>query len=281
MTTPDSIGIARLNDGLLINVNKRFEEILGWKQEEVIGIKSIDWPHNFWVEPSERDFMVAELKAGQDVINREFKFRRSDGSVRAGIYSARPINIGDEECLIFILQDITERKLAEEKFYKIFMTTPDCIVISRLKDGLILDVNKGFEDIVGCKREIAIGKYSTEPPLNLWVDLPAREFMVAELKAGRDVLHREFEFRRRDGSVRTGIYSARPINIGDEECLIFILQDITEHKLAEEKFRKNIHDNTGLYRHYPTQGRNYHRRKQRVRRYVRLEAGECNWEKDY
>lgn len=235
MTNPNSIGIARLSDGLLLDANKRFEDVLGWKREAVIGIKSADWPHSFWVDFSERDFMVKELKAGRDVQFRDFKFRRSDGRIRFGIYSARAIIIDNEECLIFILQDITERKLAEEKFYKIYMTTPNCIAITRLKDGLITDINKGFEDMLGWRREEVIGTKSTEAPMNFWVDLSVRDDMAAEIKARKNVLHREFKFRRKDGSVRDGIFSARLIIIDNEDCLIFILQDVTEQKRMEKE----------------------------------------------
>jgi PAS domain S-box-containing protein len=148
--------------------------------------------------------------------------------------------------------NITERKLAEEKsrqseekFRNIFMTTPNCITISRLSDGIFKDVNRGFEDIVGWKREEVIGLKSMESPLNLWVGLSERKFMMGEMKAGRDVLNRQFEFRRRDGSIRTGIYSARPINIDGEAAVIFILQDITEQKRAENElklFAENLED---------------------------------------
>jgi len=66
-----------------------------------------------------------------------------------------------------------------------------------------------------------------------------REFMVKELEAGRDILNRQFEFRRKDGSIRTGVYSARTINIFDEACLIFILQDITEQKRMEKELMES------------------------------------------
>ena len=154
-----------------------------------------------------------------------------------------------EDQLVFdgIILNITERKMAEEKsrlseekFHKIFMTAPDCITISRLKDGLIIDVNKGFEDILGWKSENVIGLKATDPPHNLWVDASEREFMVTEMKGGRNILHREFEFRRSDGSAGTGTYSARPINIAGEECLIFILQDITEHKHMDAELRRTL-----------------------------------------
>jgi PAS domain S-box-containing protein len=146
-----------------------------------------------------------------------------------------------------ILLDITERKLAEEKsqksedkFHKIFMTSPHCIAITQLKDGLMMDVNQGFEDIVGWKREQVIGTKSSEPPMNFWLNKSDRRLMVAELKAGRDIHNREFEFRKNDGSLRSGIYSARPIYFDNNECLIFILQDITDNKLMEAELRSTL-----------------------------------------
>ncbi|PKN51053.1 MAG: hypothetical protein CVU55_13010 [Deltaproteobacteria bacterium HGW-Deltaproteobacteria-13] len=147
-----------------------------------------------------------------------------------------------EDQLIFdgILLDITERKLAEEKFHKVFMTTPDCIAITRRKDGLLIDVNKGFEDMIGLKREQVIGTNSTDPPMNFWPNQSDRDQMVSDLKAGRDILHREFEFRRGDGAIRNGIYSARPLIIDEEECLIFILQDITEHKRMDAELQRTL-----------------------------------------
>lgn len=177
----------------------------------------------------------------------EYRVRVPGKPIRWMLGHSTPEKLADGSVTWYGLNtDITDRKLAEEllskseeKFFKIFMTTPDCIVISRLQDGFIADVNKGFEEIVGWKRDNVIGKLATEHPLHLWVDLLARDFMVKELKAGRDVLHHEIEFRRKDGSIRFGIFSARPITINNEECLIFILQDITERKQAEEKLRKN------------------------------------------
>ena len=128
---------------------------------------------------------------------------------------------------------ITERKQAEEKFYKVFMTTPDCVVITRLQDGRFIEVNQGFEDIVGWKRDEAIEKTSLE--LGFWANPRDRDLMVRDLESGRDILHREFQFGRKDGTVRTGIYSARLVHIADEACLVFVLQDITDQRHLEEE----------------------------------------------
>jgi len=230
MMAPDMIGITRLEDGLLADVNLGFEEITGWKRSEVIGRTSLEI--GFWVNREDRAFMVEELKAGRDVLHREMSFRRKDGALRTGVYSARSINIAGEAYLIFIMQDVTERIQVEEKFSKIFMTTPDCIAITRMQDGMILDVNPGFEEFSGWERDYAIGRTSHE--IRFWVNTADRELMVKELEAGRDILEREFQFRRKDGAVRSGIYSARRIRIADETCLVFVMQDITDRRRLEE-----------------------------------------------
>ena len=144
---------------------------------------------------------------------------------------------------VYVCRDMTERKKmyemlfqSEEKFSKIFMTTPECIAITRLADGEVVDVNRGFEEITGWKRSEAIGRTTWDT--NIWLEASARERMVQDLQTGLDVRHREFQFRRSDGSVRTGIYSARPIHIAGEACVIFIFQDITDQRQLEEERQK-------------------------------------------
>ncbi len=140
-------------------------------------------------------------------------------------------------------RDVTERRQAqkmsresEEKFMKVFMTAPDCIAITRLVDGRNIEVNLGFEEMTGWKRSEVIGRTSQE--INFWARPSDRDFLLQELKTGRVVRNHEFQFRRKDGSLRTGVYSARSIDIAGEQCLIFILQDMTEKmQLAEERLQ--------------------------------------------
>jgi PAS domain S-box-containing protein len=157
-----------------------------------------------------------------------------------------PTRLEDQMIFNGILLNITERKLAEEnsrkseeKFRKIFMTTPNAILLTRMRDGLIIDVNKGFENIAGFEREQVIGQKTTGAFINFWVNPANRDSMVSELEFGRDILHREFKFRRSDNAVRDGIYFARSIIIENEECIIFITQDITEQKQMEQNLQKS------------------------------------------
>lgn len=130
---------------------------------------------------------------------------------------------------------------SEDKFMKIFMSAPYCIAITRMKDGLIIDANLGFEETLGWKRQEAIGTRATDAHFNFWAEPRDRELMVEDLKAGREIMQREFQFRGSDGVPRPGLYSARPIRIAGEACLIFILQDITNRKRLEEERQKLEH----------------------------------------
>jgi two-component system, cell cycle sensor histidine kinase and response regulator CckA len=242
MTSPAGIAITRLKDGHIIDTNRAFEGISGWKSDEVKGRTTEEL--RFWLNPTDRNTLVRELKTGQDVFYREFQFRRKDGAVRTGVYSARPIQLSGEECLIFIAQDITDRRQTEEKFSKIFMMAPDMVAITRVADGLIADVNMGFEEVTGWKRNEVIGRRSYD--LKFWVNPQDRDFMAEELQAGRDVLHREIEFRHKDGSLHSGIYSARIIQIENELSLIFVMQDITQLKETERALREKEERLSGI-----------------------------------
>lgn len=149
-----------------------------------------------------------------------------------------------EDSLVFdgILLDITERKqaeemsrLTEEKFCKVFMTSPDGIIISRMKDGMLIDANEGAEKITGWHRGDVIG--TTIAHDTFWADPADRKYIVSEISAGRDVLNYECPFRRNDGSLRKGNFSVRPITIAEESCLIIILRDVTDTIRLEQKHR--------------------------------------------
>ncbi|HOO72879.1 MAG TPA: PAS domain S-box protein [Spirochaetota bacterium] len=130
-----------------------------------------------------------------------------------------------------------ETDSAEKKFTEIFMMAPDGISITRMRDGLILDTNIGFRDITKWEREEVIGRTSLD--VNFWADPADREYLVKELKAGREARRREFRFCRKDGTKGTGIYSARKITISGEPCILFVMQDITINKEMEKQLEEN------------------------------------------
>ncbi len=111
LTSPDSINLNRLRDGVYLDINQGFTRIMGYTREDVLGKSSLDL--NIWVDPADRAHLVKALREKGEMENLEADFRRKDGSIVVGLMSARLIEIEGEHCILSITRDITERQQAE------------------------------------------------------------------------------------------------------------------------------------------------------------------------
>ncbi|MBD1929020.1 PAS domain S-box protein [Trichocoleus sp. FACHB-90] len=152
-------------------------------------------------------------------------------------WEARLVSLGEEE-VVAIVREITQRKqveealrVSEEKFKKAFSSSPESITISTVKDGRYIDVNETFLNISGYTREQVIGHNLTE--LQIWVNPEERLQVIKLLQEDGAVRNQEYEFRKQSGEVVIGLFSAEIINLGGEECLLTVGNDITERKQAE------------------------------------------------
>jgi diguanylate cyclase (GGDEF)-like protein/PAS domain S-box-containing protein len=109
--SPDSISISRILDGKFVEINEGFTGMTGYVWEDVAGKTSLEL--DIWVDPSDRIRLLNNLAEHEEVRNLDIRFRRKDGSIIYGLVSVKRINVADEECLIIIVRDITERKQAE------------------------------------------------------------------------------------------------------------------------------------------------------------------------
>ena len=116
-SSPDWIVISTLEHGRFIDVNDAFLRITGYHREEVMGRTAKQL--GIWVDPDERDKMVAIIREQGKIRDHEARFRMKSGDIRIMLRSAEAIDLEDEKCIISVTHDITERKKAEEKI-KIF-----------------------------------------------------------------------------------------------------------------------------------------------------------------
>jgi len=151
-------------------------------------------------------------------------------------------------------EDITERRKTEtalrdslEKFSKIFQNSPYAITITRAEDGMLVESNDAFKSITGFTSHEADSSSSIN--LKLWVNMDNRAWVISELKKGREVKDKEFEFSKKNGEILIGLFSAQNIHIDNEQFILSSIIDITSRKKNEEEIlHMSYHDKlTGLY----------------------------------
>ncbi len=252
------------SDGTVIECNRACEAILGLDRSSMVGQKTWDIFRQLSIgtvrtESDVAMFREATLSLIQGRSARyqgssEVTFRRSNGDIRVIQQTIFPIRREAGNRLGVILQDITGRKeneealrRSEEKFSRVFHTTPDSVTITRLSDGRYIDINEGFTSITGYCREEVIGKTSRE--LGLWVDDADRQHLVSLLKRTGEVAGLDGKFRMKDGSTVYALLSARVIQLEGEECLLLIARDVTERRRAEEALRESEERFRSVFEH--------------------------------
>jgi PAS domain S-box-containing protein len=236
-SSPDRITITTLDGGRFIDVNDSYIRYTGYSREEVIGHTTREL--GSWPDPHNREKIVKKLKEQGSVSNEEVHLRIKSGEIRTSLISSEQIEINGEQCMISVATDITERKQAEEalreseeKFSRAFRSSPDRIAITTLDDGRFIDVNDSYVHFAGYTREEVIGHTSKE--FNSWPNPHDREKIVKKLKEQGRVYNEEVHLRNKSGEIRTSLFSAEPIEINGEQCMISVATDITERKQAEE-----------------------------------------------
>jgi len=147
---------------------------------------------------------------------------------------------------------LAEVKAQEEKFTTAFHSSPYAIILIRMTDGIIFEVNDGFVSLTGYENAEVIGK--TILDTHLWVREEDRRAVFSELAQGREMHGVEYQFRNKAGKELTGLLSANLVTINNERCILSSIGDITERKqaeeavaLSEEKYRTILHNMQDSY----------------------------------
>ena len=152
---------------------------------------------------------------------------------------------------------LTRLQMADEKFTRAFLVCPDALIISDLETGTLIEVNEGHHRLTGFSREEVIGRTSIE--IGTFRDREDRESYAAPLRTVGSIRHVERQMKNKAGETIDVLVSAERFELGGEERVLTIIQDITEEKRTraalkanEESFRSFIENaGVGVYRSTP------------------------------
>ena len=191
-----------------------------------------------WREAHQRILMGAVERCEED------SYIAADGSTGWIQWESLPWRKVDGEIggLILFTQVITARKRAEEalraseeRFAKIFNLSPFRMGILRIRDGIVLEVNDAWTTGTGFSRDETINQSIFKFAATM--DQRVVERIRQVLKNPKPVLNLEVRFESKDGREVIANTSAVMFDLDGEPCYLWVADDITKRKHAEDALR--------------------------------------------
>jgi diguanylate cyclase (GGDEF)-like protein/PAS domain S-box-containing protein len=264
--SPDAININRSSDGLYLEINQGFTSLLGYTFDDVKNKSSLEL--DIWVNPNDRNKLVEELRTNKFCTNLEAEFKTKSGDIHVALMSASIISINDEDCILSITRDITERKLLENEIFEkkelldITLSSVGDGVISTDLNGNIVLINKVAQCLTGYLEIEAVGLHFNQvfPIINEYTHIKNENPITKVLETGNIIgLANHTLLLSKDGKEIPIEDSAAPIRDtqGKIHGVVLVFRDVTIERMRQkEKEYVMSHDQlTGLY------NRNYFTKK--------------------
>ena len=110
--SPEAILITSLADQKITDVNPQFLAVSGYLRNEVIGKTTEEL--RLFVNPMDRFQVWSRLLERQALSDVDLSFRTKSGEVRTGMLSVVMVTVQQQQYLIGMFRDLTERRLAQE-----------------------------------------------------------------------------------------------------------------------------------------------------------------------
>ncbi|MEG4459101.1 PAS domain S-box protein [Microcoleus sp. N9_A1] len=236
------IADARTPDTPIIYCNPAFEKLTGYSAEEVIG-RNCRFLQGLDTDRAELDKLRSSLRSGTE-IQVVLKNYRKDKTPFWNELMVSPIldNEGKLTHFIGVQNDITKRVAAEtalqeseERLRAIATVTPVPMLITRLKDSVILYANPALGVSLGLSSEQLIGSKKSD----FYAKVSDRHKLLELVKQNGFSDSEQICLKKANGSLFWVKMSMRSINFNGEAAILSAFYDITDRVEAETALRQS------------------------------------------
>lgn len=224
----------------ILYVNKKCEEITGYKREEFF---SPDFNFFTIIDPESKEIVETTYKKhmeGKEVSPYEISFITKEGKTVEAIATTKLIDYEKDHAVLGIVTDITEHKKAEkerqesENRYRTLFEGVPMGLYRTTPEGRILDVNPELIYMLGYPDRKSLLAINAK---DIYVDPKDRKRWQTIMDIDGIVSNLEYRMKRYNGDIIWVEDTARVV-IDDKGLVLFYegsLQDITERKKSEEE----------------------------------------------
>ncbi len=240
--------------GIIKASNRRVSDFFGLSSDEVVNMSFNEFNEKIkdnFEDPNQFIKLIKFLKKNPDCVDhidtQEF-YQRGVRIIKhkPGLLSPVCCRVQDKNGrgigFLWIYNDITHMKLADEQVHTIVNSSPIPTIISRLEDGKILYANKELARLVGYTVEELIGQNTPD----FYYNIEDRKIVVESLRRDGYLRNFETQIKKADGSVFWMIFTIMSTQLGGENVILGWLYDINERKMAEEAIATRLRYEEGL-----------------------------------
>ncbi|MFA7292671.1 MAG: PAS domain S-box protein, partial [Rhodocyclaceae bacterium] len=236
-SSPAAISLTRVIDGTYVEVNETYSRLFGWSNDELRGRDPLVlgiWPE----EAARQDFRRTVEEKGT-VSDYETTLVDRQGYPHFVNITGKSINIGGEPHLLGFIIDRTEAKNNEasvkrlqNRFTTAFQSAPVAACITRMRDGLLVEVNERLASEYEWPRHELLGKTTLE--VGVWGSAEDRAQMVSIIRERGSISDYVSTGVSRSGKRYDISLSASVIELDNEPHLLSYVVNITDRQRALE-----------------------------------------------
>ena len=216
--------------GNIIHTNQTVEKVLGYADKELYGTSILS------IHPKEKEEEVVNnfmnIKKGLidycsiPILNKKGMQVPVEVKITKGIWN-------DQVAYFAIAKDISEIRLSEEKFSKVFYLNPSACCLMDINTGKFIEANDAFYQLLGYTHENVIGCIETD--IGIFTK-KQRETIQKKMQESGTIREMEIKINTKKGEPRYILLSAENIILQDKKYCFKVFHDITERKMAEQRY---------------------------------------------